>query len=248
MGHIHLVRHGQASFGAANYDQLSTLGEQQAQALGRHWLRTGQRFDAVLTGTLARHRQTLQNIAQGMNFECFSAKSAGNAGFLATEAIANAPHTPALNEYDSEALIQAQLAVAPQDLPPATSPEGYRAHFAVLRTALKAWIAGELQPAGMPSFAHFRLGLAQVLQELAQDPAREVLVVSSGGPISTVVMHLLSSPATTMIDLNYQLHNSAVTRLVMVPKGGKCLVSSFNTLPHFDALPLEELKRWRTST
>ena len=31
---IYLIRHGQASFGAANYDQLSNKGEQQATLLG----------------------------------------------------------------------------------------------------------------------------------------------------------------------------------------------------------------------
>lgn len=31
---IYLVRHGQASFGTASYDQLSAKGEQQAQVVG----------------------------------------------------------------------------------------------------------------------------------------------------------------------------------------------------------------------
>ena len=38
MAAIYLVRHGQASFGAADYDQLSARGEQQAQLLGQ-WLK-----------------------------------------------------------------------------------------------------------------------------------------------------------------------------------------------------------------
>ena len=33
MAAIYLVRHGQASFGAVDYDQLSARGEQQAQLL-----------------------------------------------------------------------------------------------------------------------------------------------------------------------------------------------------------------------
>ena len=35
MGMLYLVRHGQASFGAADYDQLSELGARQCEALGR---------------------------------------------------------------------------------------------------------------------------------------------------------------------------------------------------------------------
>ena len=47
MGTIYLVRHGQASFGADDYDQLSALGTQQAQQLGRYWQERQMRFDAV---------------------------------------------------------------------------------------------------------------------------------------------------------------------------------------------------------
>ena len=59
MGQLYLVRHGQASLGADDYDQLSPLGARQAQRLGEHWRAQGLRFDAVFTGTLKRHRQTL---------------------------------------------------------------------------------------------------------------------------------------------------------------------------------------------
>ncbi len=69
MGTLYLVRHGQASFGADDYDQLSELGQRQAERLGRYWAERGLRFDAVLTGTLKRHAQTWQGIAQGAGLD-----------------------------------------------------------------------------------------------------------------------------------------------------------------------------------
>lgn len=36
MSVIYLVRHGQASFGSDDYDRLSTIGREQAQALGEY--------------------------------------------------------------------------------------------------------------------------------------------------------------------------------------------------------------------
>ena len=66
MGTLYLVRHGQASFGAENYDQLSPVGHQQAVRLGQFWRERGQRFDAVITGTLQRHVQTLDGIVEGL--------------------------------------------------------------------------------------------------------------------------------------------------------------------------------------
>mgnify|MGYP006207489193 FL=1 len=58
MGTLYLVRHGQASFGADDYDQLSERGQAQSQRLGAYWRERGLRFDAVYTGTLRRHAQT----------------------------------------------------------------------------------------------------------------------------------------------------------------------------------------------
>jgi broad specificity phosphatase PhoE len=53
-----LVRHAQASFFSANYDQLSPLGEQQARLLGEYWVRSGVRFDEVFTGPRVRQIET----------------------------------------------------------------------------------------------------------------------------------------------------------------------------------------------
>ena len=58
MPEIFLVRHGQASFGAQDYDELSPLGRTQSRALGR-WLRAqGIRFDAAWCGERVRQRDT----------------------------------------------------------------------------------------------------------------------------------------------------------------------------------------------
>ena len=55
MAQFHLIRHGQASFGAANYDKLSQLGHQQARWLGEYYRARGETFDALVTGDLVRH-------------------------------------------------------------------------------------------------------------------------------------------------------------------------------------------------
>jgi broad specificity phosphatase PhoE len=52
MGNLYLVRHGQASFGAADYDNLSELGQRQSVRLGEYFAGKGLQFDAVITGTL----------------------------------------------------------------------------------------------------------------------------------------------------------------------------------------------------
>ena len=61
MALITLIRHGQASFGAANYDQLSTLGYVQAKHLGNLFAQQQQQFNQVWMGAMARHRQTAES-------------------------------------------------------------------------------------------------------------------------------------------------------------------------------------------
>lgn len=211
MGQLYLVRHGQASLGAANYDQLSDLGQQQSQRLGEHWHAQGLTFDAAITGTLTRHAQTLAGIQQGMGRQL------------------NTLAWPGLNEYDSQAVIQA---IAPGDVVKPTTPEGYKHHFRLLRDGLAQWMAGATSPQGMPSYVEFVKGVTSALDHVRQNHTGHVLLVSSGGPIATAVAHVLGVSPETSIELNMRLRNSAVSEFTFSPKRHSLI--SFNTLPHLE--------------
>jgi broad specificity phosphatase PhoE len=148
MGTLYLVRHGQASFGAADYDKLSELGHRQSVRLGEHFAQKGLRFDAVMAGTLRRHLETLAGIREGMQHQ--------------------GEHLPweGLNEYDSEAII---ATVHPEKLQKPTSPEMYRAHFRLLRDGLAKWMAGVVSPQGMPSYEQFVDGVASALDHVRRN-------------------------------------------------------------------------------
>lgn len=212
MGSLYLVRHGQASFGAADYDQLSAKGHEQCRRLGAYWRERGQRFDAVFTGTLRRHRQSLAGIVEGYGAD------------LPAVAL------PGLNEYDSEAVVRA---VHPGPLGKPSDPETVKQHFRLLRQGLLAWMRGETAPAGMPSHADFAAGVADALARvLALGVGRHVLIVSSGGPISTAVGQVLLTPPETVVELNLRIRNSALTEFAFNPKRHHLV--TFNALPHLD--------------
>jgi broad specificity phosphatase PhoE len=219
MGNLYLVRHGQASLGAADYDQLSPLGVRQSQQLGQYFKQKNLQFEAVLTGTLRRHAQTYDGIMAGM------ANAAGPAA-----SSAKVLPWPGLNEYDSEAIMAAVPRTEP--LPHPSTPEGYRQHFRLLRDGLKLWMQGESNPAGMPSWVDFRHGVTSALDHVRANYQGHVLVVSSGGPISTAISHVLEAPVATTIDLNMRIRNSAVSELLFTRSRHSLL--TFNTLPHLD--------------
>ncbi len=216
---LHLVRHGQASFGAEDYDQLSALGARQCHALGQHCAERGLRFAGVLRGSLRRHQQSLAAFAEGYG-----------EGF---RELPQALEWPGLNEYDSEALIRA---IHPGPLAKPDTPEVYRAHFRLLRDALTAWMQGRSKPLGMPAYVDWVAGVTGALDHVRQqhgaDANAQVLVLSSGGPISTAVGHVLGTTPETTIELNLRLRNSSVTELAFTPK--RHMLSTFNHVPHLD--------------
>ena len=211
MGTLYLVRHGQASFGAEDYDQLSDLGHRQAVRLGEYFRHKGLVFDAVLVGTLRRHAQTWAGIAEG-------------AGLAHTPLL-----WPGLNEYDAEAVVKT---IHPMPLAKPDTPELYRNHFRLLRDGLTQWMNGVVSPHGMPDYDDFRHGVVSALDHVRTQHSGNVLLVSSGGPISTAVGHVLGTTPETTIELNLRIRNSAVTEFAFTPK--RHMLLTFNTLPHLD--------------
>jgi len=93
-------------------------------------------------------------------------------------------------------------------------------------------MAGETTPAGMPSYAEFVAGVVGALDHVRREHDGDVLIVSSGGPISTAVGQVLGTSAQTTIELNYRIRNSSVTEFAFTPS--RHVLVTYNTLPHLD--------------
>lgn len=212
MAELYLVRHAQAAFGTDDYDRLTELGHRQARWLGEYFAQRGMAFDRVLTGTLRRHRETL-------------------AGIAATDsALPSAEALEGLNEYRADALITAYQAA--RGLPPVDRGADRRTHFRLLREVLYAWADGSLQTDAHPAFEAFAAGARAALEQLREGAARRVLVVSSGGPISTLLGAVLGLAPRMMMNLNLQARNSAISELAFNARTVQLV--SFNTVPHLD--------------
>ena len=209
MPELILVRHGQASFGAEDYDKLSELGWRQSRWLGEYFAERGAAFDRVVLGSLRRHTETLAGMAEGMGQPLDGAQDAR------------------LNEYDSHSLLRAHLKGRPL-------PQGgdRREHFRILRAAMYAWTDGTLGGHPHEPFADFRGRVLGALADLREGAAKRVLVVSSGGPISTILAEVLGMPPRGVVDLNLQTRNTGITELQAGASRIHCV--SFNNVPHLD--------------
>lgn len=213
MAELFLVRHGQASLGASDYDQLSNTGEQQCLWLGEHFARDNIRFDHILTGTLRRHAQTLDAIRRAMP------------GLPAECAIHSG-----LNEYDFHALFAA-LPDAHRGLADAMK-RGSREFFKALRQVLHLWTEGALDERAPETWRAFQQRVADARAAIQQCGAQRVLVVTSGGVIGALVQQLLQAPAAAAIALNMQIRNSSVTHCYFNREALQ--LSSFNGIAHLD--------------
>lgn len=211
MGNVYLVRHGQASFGAEDYDNLSPLGHRQSIRLGEYFAQKGLVFNLVIIGSLRRHAQTWAGISQGGNFVMAPLLWAG------------------LNEYDSEAVIRA---IHPKPLEKPDSPERFRHHFRLLRDGLTQWMSGVVSPTGMPHYSEFVRGVTSALDHVRTQCTGNVLMVSSGGPIATAIGNLLGTTPEMTVELNFRIRNTSVTELAFNPK--KHMLVTYNTLPHLE--------------
>jgi len=213
MAELILVRHGQASFGADDYDKLSELGWRQSRWLGEYFRERGAVFDLHVRGSLRRHAETLAGIGEGMGRTLAAAEDAR------------------LDEYDSHSLLHAHLKGKP--LPQSGDR---REHFRILREAMYAWTDGTLEgkPGGHPHepFAEFRGRVLAALAELRKTSAKRILVVSSGGPISTILAEVLGMPVRGVVDLNLQTRNTGISELQAGASRIHCV--SFNNVPHLD--------------
>ncbi|RDK00774.1 histidine phosphatase family protein [Paraburkholderia lacunae] len=213
MAELYLVRHGQASFGAANYDELSPSGRTQSLWLGEYFAQAKLRFDRVVIGTMQRHRQTADGILAAMGGP--QVEIAQDAG---------------LNEYDFQALF---AALGEEGLPQGWSVASSKKDFYKgLQQVLQLW-ADDRLPGRVPETWHqFQARVQRARIDIQRAGGRRVLVVSSGGPIAVTAQQVLQAPAATAIALNMQIRNSSVCQYVF--NDGAMSLVSFNSLPHLE--------------
>jgi broad specificity phosphatase PhoE len=224
MGQVLLVRHAQASFGSADYDQLSALGLEQAQLLGAWIASRGRRIDLALTGGLKRHRQTAE--------ACIAVLPS------ALKPAATCAPEPGFDEYDAdEILIRHRPEFADPVLLQRHLEEGgnsRRAFHDLFSAAMGRWMQGAYDAEYRESWKAFRGRCVAALNRLIAQagPSRTSIVFTSGGPIAAICQHLLDLPDRRTFALNLSLVNSAVTGLLYRP--GTISVSYLNNFGYLE--------------
>jgi broad specificity phosphatase PhoE len=200
-----LVRHGQASAGADDYDVLSDQGRRQSQVVGAELARRGLRQPVAAQGTLRRQQDTASLALAAAGLDVVPDQD------------------PRWDEYDHLGLLSRYLDPAPQ------RPASSRELQGLLDRALDAWIRDDgggwagWAAARLAAFTDLAAGLGR---------GRDAVVFTSGGVVAAVCAGLLGLPADGVVALNRVMVNGGITKLAVGSSGASLL--SVNEHAHLD--------------
>ena len=229
MSHLTVVRHGQASFFADDYDQLSPLGEHQAFLLGELWGKQQRVIDEVYSGPRMRQQK--------------SAEKAGDAYRKAGLKWPEVTVLDELDEYDLDGLTNRFTPrLAKSDSEFAGLVDRYRKSEGeqnqlrnfqrMFETMLRHWQLQQSDSDDFESWPAFRERVAGVIRHIQMQSgrSRRVVLFTSGGFIGTAVQQSLGSAEGMALELNWRIRNSSQTEFVFT--ADRFTLESFNTIPH----------------
>jgi broad specificity phosphatase PhoE len=216
-----LVRHGQASFGARNYDELSAIGERQGTLLGEHWLRYGRAFEAVWSGDPVRQKVTAAR--------CFAAMNAAETA-VSIDA--------SFNEFDHQQLIRAYLPLVAKEHPelavdPRTLFSDHKTFQRLFDLVIACWIENRTGAATIDeSWQAFQARCLDGVRRIAESGAKRVVAFTSGGVITAVLREALDLDADKAFHLNWEVLNASVHTFRLGRRG--IVLQRFNDVGHLE--------------
>jgi broad specificity phosphatase PhoE len=231
MSNLYVVRHGQASFFAEDYDQLSQIGENQSQLLGQYWAGRNVVFDDVFTGPCRRHIETARLV--GLAYQA--------AGLPWPAPVV----LPGLDEYEAEAVLKQalprlvdehesirQLNAALERA--ADRAEKLRTFQKLYEVVIDRWAHGELDLPHVESWSAFCQRTHQALDQVVGTSAtgRQVAAFTSGGPVGVCMQRALGVSHRTTLQLAWMVRNGAFSEFLF--SGERFTLSRYNAFPHLD--------------
>jgi len=203
MGEITLVRHGQANSAADNEADYDKLSELGHQQA--RWLGDWMRaHDGPFDTVMSGTLRRQRETLAGIGY-------------------ADAIRDERLNEiayYDLTAEMEQVMGH------PRPTPDDFATHFPL---TLTAWQDGKIK--GAESYGTFTSRVAALL-DMAAQPGKRILCVTSGGIIARAVAQLLDLDIPHMAKIALPILNTSVHRIHVTPDGP--LLATFNSAPHLD--------------
>jgi broad specificity phosphatase PhoE len=226
---IYLIRHGQASFGKADYDLLSEKGSEQSRLLGKYW-QAMSAPEKIYSGDLLRHGQTLEHFLLG--YESEPSPVILHSGFNEFN------HQELLTCYDAQWKDFSKMATIMSKHPSAN--KAFQKEFA---NALLRWTSGKHDNEYKESWSQFKKRCISALQDVikqeltarktttqAHQHTNNICIFTSSGTIAVIIQHVLGLSDEKTLIINQQSRNTGVTKLLFSEKN--LSIDYFNNYSH----------------
>lgn len=223
MGRIIVVRHGQASYGQADYDKLSPRGVRQCELLGAHWASRGVRIDEVYVGPRRRHWQS-HDAAAG-HFRA--------GGGTWPDAVEDC----GLDEFSAFEVMDAAVPAAKLQALLVDTDASRREYFLLFRQTMRRWVRGELATPGVESWTQFRRRVESSAERLRQSAdGKTIAVFTSGGPTAAFAGYALGIDDMRTMELAWTIPNASFSELLAcrTDEEERFTLLSFNAIPHLE--------------
>lgn len=232
MNTLFVVRHGQASFGADNYDKLSELGILQSRLLGEALVKKKIVLQKTFVGPRVRHRETYDAVA----------KAYISRSLPWPEAVI----LDDLDEFRGEALWSEMLPLLMKQDPNLKKlvrdheemrdgPEAKAVYHSLLGALVQHWIDGTVETPGMEPWTSFSGRVNKAVDTMVQgDDGQQSMAFTSGGTTGAIVRRALASEGKEPPDLVGKVYNSAITEINYSVSDSRYFLKDYNNFEHLE--------------
>jgi broad specificity phosphatase PhoE len=236
---LFLIRHGQASYGVANYDQLSPLGVQQARAIGAAL--AGSKLhalplDAIYAGPLKRQRDTAQHLR-----EACAAAGRELPEIQILEELEEYPAFELLRHWVPK-LVKEDPQFAPLAGEAVEKPSMVKLLDLAFERIIGQWGRGEIVTDGVESMADFVARVQRGIERIviSHGKGARIAAVTSGGVIGASLHLALDFTHARALDVMKMVRNGSISEFAYRSHGfawrpGDFSVVGFNHVEHLGA-------------
>jgi len=229
MSKIYLIRHGQASFLADDYDNLSEKGIMQSEALGNYFIKNHIHFNKIFIGKLNRHQQTFEGFAEAFKVENVELPNPIYLNELNEHQVPEAltlAYDDFINQYDKAKELFNEIQK--------NSNVTRKNSIKIFELFMREYVSGRyrFEHKSVQSWIDFRIqtkkGITSILENTSK--GETIGVFTSGGTISSIIGDVLGITEEKIAELNLAIRNASFSQLLF--SENRLNVLSLNETPH----------------
>jgi broad specificity phosphatase PhoE len=220
MSNLYLIRHGQASYGTADYDRLSKLGAEQSRLTGAWFKRCGIEVHHAVAGALKRQVQTAEAFFGGYN-----------------DPSTPLPHIhrdPGFDEVNQVDMMNPATGENTGPLKDGTAHMTFEQFRENMEPAYVRWTSGQYDHQYKMPFPTYSASCAAAMTKaigLAR-PGENVAAFTSGGTIAMICRLIMPLGDEATSAMMWVISNTSVSRLTW--ERGRFSLTLFNSLAHLE--------------